>query len=156
MDVVRQIDLKLSSTRWSKIFRRTSSNLANYKERRVSTNILPLVDTNGSVKEPTLFLPGLAPLQSSRTKSSVAWLVFVKFVWWIIHQWRTSAIPLKTSQVMWCDTRRPTNLHIPNQSRRLNTTATSPPIGHQVFVEAKVTKWRSQQLWPTMTLGLVG
>jgi hypothetical protein len=42
------------------IFRRTSSNLSCYKERRVLPNILPLVDTNDSVKELTLFLHGLA------------------------------------------------------------------------------------------------
>jgi hypothetical protein len=56
------------------IFRGTSWNLPNCKERRVLTIILPLVDTNGSVKKLTLFLPGLAPLQSLRTKFSVAWL----------------------------------------------------------------------------------
>jgi hypothetical protein len=56
------------------IFRRTSWNLPNREERRVLTIILPLVNPNGSVKKQTLFLPGLAPLQSLRTKFSVAWL----------------------------------------------------------------------------------
>jgi hypothetical protein len=54
------------------IFRRTSSNLSCYKERRVLPNILPLVDTNGSIKKLTLFLPGLALLQSPRNKYLVA------------------------------------------------------------------------------------
>jgi hypothetical protein len=54
------------------LFRRTSSDLANCKERSVLINILPLVETNGSVKELTLFLPGLALLQSPRTKYLVA------------------------------------------------------------------------------------
>jgi hypothetical protein len=53
-------------------FRRTSSNLSSCKGRRMLTNILLLVDTNGFVKELTLFLLGLALLQSSRTKFSVA------------------------------------------------------------------------------------
>jgi hypothetical protein len=51
---------------------RTSSKLPNYKERRLLASILPLVDTIGSVKELTLFLPGLALLQSPRTKYLVA------------------------------------------------------------------------------------
>jgi hypothetical protein len=54
------------------IFRRTSSNLPNCKERRMLANILPLVHTNGPVKILTLFLPGLALLQSPRTKRSIA------------------------------------------------------------------------------------
>jgi hypothetical protein len=54
------------------IFRRTSSNLSNRKERRVVINILPLVDTNGSVKELTFFLPGLALLQLPRIKYPVS------------------------------------------------------------------------------------
>jgi hypothetical protein len=81
-----------------KLFKRTSSNLPSCKERRVLTNILPLVDTNCSVKKLTLFLPGLTLLQSPRTKYLVAWLVFIRFVGWVCHQWQTSAIPLKTSQ----------------------------------------------------------
>jgi hypothetical protein len=53
---------------------------------------------NGYVKELTLFLPGLALLQFPRTKYLVAWLVFIRFVERVCHQWHTSAIPLKTSQ----------------------------------------------------------
>jgi hypothetical protein len=44
------------------IVTRTSSELSNYKERRLLASILPLVDTNGSVKKLTLFLPGPALL----------------------------------------------------------------------------------------------
>jgi hypothetical protein len=79
------------------IFRRTSSNLANFKERRVLTNILPLVDTKGSVKELTLFLPGRAPLQSSRIKSSVAWLEIFRPGTRHCRIWRTLATFSKTS-----------------------------------------------------------
>jgi hypothetical protein len=62
------------------------------------TNILPLVHTNGSVKILTLFLPGLTLLQLPRTKYLVAWLVIIRSVRHVRHQWHTSAIPLKTSQ----------------------------------------------------------
>jgi hypothetical protein len=54
------------------IIERTSSKLPNYKERRLLASILPLVDTNGHVKKLTLLLPGLALLQSPRTKYLVA------------------------------------------------------------------------------------
>jgi hypothetical protein len=56
------------------IVRRTSSKFPNYKERRLLASTLPLVDNNCSVKKLTLFLPGLALLQSPRAKSSVALL----------------------------------------------------------------------------------
>jgi hypothetical protein len=79
------------------IFRRTSSNLANHKERRVAINILPLVDTNGSIKKLTLFLPRLAPLQSSRTKFSVAWLEVFRPGMRHHRIWRTSTTFPKTS-----------------------------------------------------------
>jgi hypothetical protein len=46
------------------IVERMSSKLPNYKERRLLASILPLVDTNGSVKKLTLVLPGLALLKS--------------------------------------------------------------------------------------------
>jgi hypothetical protein len=52
----------------------------------------------GSVKKLTLFLPGLALLQSPRIKYLVAGLVFIRFVERVCHQWHTSTIPLKTSQ----------------------------------------------------------
>jgi hypothetical protein len=44
----------------------------------------------------TLFLHGLALLQSPRMKYSVVWLVFVSFVMEICHKWSTSANSLKT------------------------------------------------------------
>jgi hypothetical protein len=68
------------------------------KGRRILTNICHWVDTNRSVKKLTLFLPGLALLQSPRTKYLVAWLAFIRFVRRVCHQWHTSATPLKTSQ----------------------------------------------------------
>jgi hypothetical protein len=108
------------------IFRRTSSNLSCYKERRVLPNILPLVYTNGSVKILTLFLPRLALLQSPRTKYLVAWLVLVRSVGRVRHQWHTSAIPLKTSQP--CDVIQEDlqNCTFPSRHQQLNHTATSP------------------------------
>jgi predicted transcriptional regulator len=54
------------------IFRRASSKLSSCKQRRVLTDILPLVDTNDSVEKLTLLILGHTLLQSSRTKSSVA------------------------------------------------------------------------------------
>jgi hypothetical protein len=109
------------------IFRRTTWNLPNRKERRVLTIIMPLVDTNGSVKKLTLFLPGLAHLQSPRTKYLVAWLVFIRFVEHVSHKWHTSAIPLKTSQQ--CDVIQE---DLQNCTFQVNIngsthTATSPP-----------------------------
>jgi hypothetical protein len=81
------------------IFRRISWNLPNRKERRVLTIILPLVDPNGFVKKLTLFLPGLAPLQSLRTKFSVAWLEIFRPGTRHHRIWGTSTtFPLKTSQ----------------------------------------------------------
>jgi hypothetical protein len=77
------------------IFKRTSSKLSNRKARRVLTITLPLLDTNGSVKKLTLFLPGLAPLQSSRTKFSVAWLEIFRPSMRHHCIWRTSTTFLK-------------------------------------------------------------
>jgi hypothetical protein len=57
---------------------------------------MSLIIIKDFVERLTLFLLGLAPLQSLRAKYSVAWLVFVRFVSRICHQWHTSAIPLKT------------------------------------------------------------
>jgi hypothetical protein len=48
------------------IFRRTPSNLSSCKGRWILANVFLLVDTNCSVKKLTLFLPGLALLQSPR------------------------------------------------------------------------------------------
>jgi hypothetical protein len=62
MDVIPQLDLKLSNTRWSKDSEGHLQTTPAEKGRRVWTNILPLVHTNGSVKTLTLFLPGLALL----------------------------------------------------------------------------------------------
>jgi hypothetical protein len=138
------------------IVERTSSKLPNYKERRLLASILPLVDTNGSVKKLTLLLPGLALLQSPRTKYLVAWLVFIRFVRQIYHQWRTSAIPPKTSQP--CDVIQGDlqNMHFPNQHQQLNnTTATSSTTINLKWSKSQG-EWRHQQLWPTMTLGWIG
>jgi hypothetical protein len=74
-----------------------SSNLSSCKERRILTNILPLDDTDGSVKNLTLFLPGLVFLQSPRTKYSIAWLEIFRPVTRHCHIWRTSMTLQKTS-----------------------------------------------------------
>jgi hypothetical protein len=79
------------------LLRRTSSNLSGCKERRKLTNNLPLVDTNGSVKKLTLFLPGLALLQSSRIKFSVARLEIFRPDTRHCRTWRTSTTFPKTS-----------------------------------------------------------
>jgi hypothetical protein len=137
------------------LFRRTSSNLPSCKERRVLTTISPLVDTNDSVKKLTLFLPGLALLQLPRTKYLVAWLVFIRFVERVRHQWHTSAIPLKTSQ--------PYDLiqeDLQNSTSQVNINgSTTLQLHHQLpssFCWSKSQgEWRHQQLWPTMTLGWI-
>jgi hypothetical protein len=74
MDVVPQLDPKFSNTRWSKSSQGRLRTFPDAKGRRVWTNILPLVHTNGSVKKLILFLLGRALLQSSRNKFSIAWL----------------------------------------------------------------------------------
>jgi hypothetical protein len=79
------------------IFGRTSWNLPNHKARRVLTITLHLLDTNGSIKKLTLFLPGLAPLQSSRTKFSVAWLEIFRPGTRHHRIWRISTTFPKTS-----------------------------------------------------------
>jgi hypothetical protein len=55
---------------------------------------------------------------------------------------------------MWCDTRRLTRLHC--QHQRLNNTSTSPPTAIKFLLKQESSKWRSQQLRPTMTLGWIG
>jgi hypothetical protein len=138
------------------LFRRMPSNLPSCKERRVLTTISPLVDTNGIVKELTLFLLGLALLQSLRTKFSVAWLVFVRFVGRVCHQWHTSAIPLKTSQP--CDV---IEEDLQNHTSQINLNgSTTLQLHHQLpssfcWSESQG-EWIYQQLWPTMTLGWIG
>jgi hypothetical protein len=138
------------------IFRRTSSNLSCCKERRVLPNILPLVHTNGSVENLTLFLSGLALLQSPRTKYLVAWLVFIRFVGRVCHQWHSSAIPLKSSppcDVIQEDLRNCTSQVTINSSTTLQ-------LHHQLpssfCWSENQEEWRHQQLWPTMTLGCIG
>jgi hypothetical protein len=86
-------------------------------------NILPLVDTNGFVKKLTLFLHGLALLQSPRTKYSVAWLVFVRFVTQICHKWSTAANSLKTLHP--CDVRQE-DPQLCTSQLWLNNTAATP------------------------------
>jgi hypothetical protein len=58
---------------------------------------LPFVDTNGSVKKLTLFLHGLASLQSSRTQFSVTWLQIFRPSTKHHRIWRTSTTFPKTS-----------------------------------------------------------
>jgi hypothetical protein len=138
------------------IVRRTSSKLSNYKERRLLASILPLLDTNCSVKKLTLFLPGPTLLQSPRTKYLVAWLVLIRFVGRVCQQWHTSAIPLKTSQS--CDVIQE---DLQNCTSQVNINgSTTLQLHHQLpsnfFWSKSQGEWRHQQLWPTMTLGWIG
>jgi hypothetical protein len=66
-----QIDLELSSTRWSKLQKDVFKSLQLQRKKDVD-KYFALVDTNGSFKKLTLFLPELALLQSLRTKYLVA------------------------------------------------------------------------------------
>jgi hypothetical protein len=130
--------------------------LQQQKEEVCGQNILPLGHTNGSVKILTLFLPGLALLQSPRTKYLVAWLVFIRFVERVCHQWHTLAIPLKTSQpydVIQED--------LQNCTFQVNiNSSTTLQLHHQLSSSfcwsERLWEWRHQQLWPTMTLGWIG
>jgi hypothetical protein len=103
-----------------------------------------------------LLLPGLALLQSPRTKYLVAWLVFIRFVRQIYHQWRTSAIPPKTSQP--CGVIQE---DLQNCTSQVNiNSSTTLQLHHQLpssfcWSESQG-EWRHQQLWPTMTLGWIG
>jgi hypothetical protein len=91
------------------------------------TNILPWDDTSGSVKNLTLFLPGLALLQSPRTKYLIAWLEF--FFWpdtRHCHIWRTSMTLPKTSHQ--CDARQEDLQICPSQ---VNIDSSTPLQLHQ-------------------------
>jgi hypothetical protein len=71
-------------------------SLVDTLPRSVKTICLRFIP-NGYVKELTLFLPGLALLQSSRTKFSVAWLEIFRSGTRHHHIWRTSTTFPKTS-----------------------------------------------------------
>jgi hypothetical protein len=131
-------------------------NFSSCKGRRVLTNILPLDDTNDSVKNLTLFLPGLALLQSPRTKYSIAWLEIVRPVTRHCHIWRTSMTFLKTSQP--CDL---TQKDLQNYTSQVNINGSiTLQLHHQlpssICWSESQGEWRHQQLWPTMTLGWIG
>jgi hypothetical protein len=147
-----QIDLKRSWTRWSKYSEGHLQTFLATKERRALTSILPLVDTNGFVEKLTLFLPGLALLQSPRTKYSISWLVFVRFVTWIWHEWRTSTIPLKTPPP--CDEIQEDQQLCTSQININGSTTLQ--LHHQLpssSIEARVNKKKPSI---TMTLGWIG
>jgi hypothetical protein len=139
------------------IFWRTSSNpLQLQKEEECGQNIFPLVHTNGSVKILTLFLPGLALLQSPRTKYSVAWLEIFRPVTRHCHIWRTSMTLSKTSHQS--DARRE-DLKICTSQLYIGS-STTLQLHHQLPSSFRWSEsqgeWRHQQLWPTMTLGWIG
>jgi hypothetical protein len=103
-----------------------------------------------------LFLPGLALLQSPRTKYLVAWLVFIRFVEGVCHQWHTLAIPLKTSQP--CDVIQE---DLQNRTSQVNINSSTTLLLHHQLPSSfcwseRQGEWRHQQLWPTMTLGWIG
>jgi hypothetical protein len=62
MDIIPQLDLKFSNTRWGKSSEGRLQTSPDAKGRRVWTNILPSVHTNSSVKKLILFLLGHALL----------------------------------------------------------------------------------------------
>jgi hypothetical protein len=138
------------------IFRRTSSKLSSCKKKSVLTNILPLDDTNGSVKNLTLFLPGLALLQSPRTKYSIAWLEIFRPITRHCHIWKTSMTLPKTAHQ--CDARWE-DLKICTSQLYIGS-STTLQLHHQlpsIFCWSESQgKWRHQQLWPIMTLGWIG
>jgi hypothetical protein len=58
MDDIPQLDQMFSNTRWSKSSGGRLQTSPGAKGRRVWTNILPLIHTNGSIKKLILFLLG--------------------------------------------------------------------------------------------------
>jgi hypothetical protein len=154
MDVVSQIDLKLSSTWWS-----------NYSEGCLQTSPTAKKEVCWQIFGPWLTPMALSRswpcssldshfLQSPRTKYLVAWLVFIRFVRRVCHQWHTSAIPLKTSQP--CDVIQE---DLQNYTSHIND-STTLQLHHQLpssfWWSKSQGEWRHQQLWPTMTLGWIG
>jgi hypothetical protein len=66
-----QIDLVLSNPIWSKL-QKGVSKPCQLQRKKIVVKYVAFVDTNGCVKKLTLFLPGLALLQSPGTKYLVA------------------------------------------------------------------------------------
>jgi hypothetical protein len=123
MDVVPKIDLKLSSTRWSRYSEgRLQISPTTKKEDCRQVFCLWLTPT-GSVEELTLILLRLARLQSPRTKYSIAWLEIFRPVTRHCRIWRTSPTFPKTSHP--CNVSKSTykNLHFWTQCQQLNNTA---------------------------------
>jgi hypothetical protein len=82
-----------------------------------------------------LFLPGLALLQSPRTKRSIAWLEIFRPVTRHCHIWRTSRTLLKTSHpcdARWEDLKICTS---PTLHRQFNHTAASPPTAIKILLK---------------------
>jgi hypothetical protein len=150
MDVVPQLDPKFSNTRWSKSSEGRLQTSPDVKGTKVWKNVLPLVHTNDSVKKLILFLLGHALLQSSRTKLSVAWLEIFRPGTRHCHTCGTSIIPLKTSQP--CDEIQGDLQTCTSQININGSTITA----NKFQLKQKSRKWRSQRLWPTWPLGLIG
>jgi hypothetical protein len=132
------------------IFRRTSPNLANCKERRVPTSILPLLDTNGSVKESTVFLLGHALWQSSRTKFSVAWLEICRPVMRHYHIGEIQR-PFRRPHIQVMRDKKVYESALPNSTSMAQQHCSYPVNYHQTQPKLDSTKRRHQQLWPTLT-----
>jgi hypothetical protein len=145
MDDVSQLDPKFSNTRWRKSSEGRLQTSPDAKGRRVWTNVLPLVHTNGSVKKLILFLLGHALLQSSRTKLSVAWLEIFRPGTRHCHIWRTSTIPLKTSQP--CDDIQE-DLQICTSQININGSTNNC---HQVLAEARSKKMKESTTMVNLT-----
>jgi hypothetical protein len=139
------------------IFRRTSSKPSPAaKGRRVWTKYFAFGSHQWLCQDTDLVPPRLALLQSPRTKYLVAWLVFIRSVGRVCHQWHTSEIPLKTSQP--CEVIQE---DLQNSTSQVNiNSSTTLQLHHQLpssfcWSEGQG-EWRQQQLWPTMTLGWIG
>jgi hypothetical protein len=84
-------------------------------------------------------------LQSSRTKFSVAWLVFVRIVRRVYHQWHTSSIPLKTSQPGDVIQEDLQNCTSPSQYQWLNNTSTSPPTAIKFLLKRESRRMKTSR-----------
>jgi hypothetical protein len=141
MDIVPQLDPKFSNTRWSKSPEGRLQTSPDAKGRRVWTNILPLVHTNGSVKKLILFLLRHALLQSSRTKFLVAWIEIFRPGTRHHRIWRTSTTFPKTSHP--CNVSKST-YKICTSELKVNSSATLrlPHRLPSISTEARVKKMK--------------
>jgi hypothetical protein len=155
MDVIPQLDLKLSNTGWSKYSEGRLQTSPTTKKEDCRQVFCLWLTPIGSVEKLTLMLPRLALLQLPRIKYSVSWLEISMPITRCYHIWRNSTTLLKT---LYSSDVRQEGLWVCTPQLNVNgsTTLNLPHDYHQVPRKLASTKRRHQHLWPTMTLGWIG